>query len=69
MANAEITPELKEKILACQSIDEAIALVAEEGIQLSDEDLDAINGGFDPIGALLQKIVETRDKVTGNKSE
>ena len=41
----DLTPELKEKAQNCKSVDEIIALAKEEGVDLSDEQLDAIAGG------------------------
>ena len=40
-----ITPELMEKARACKSAEELTALAESEGIELSDEQLDAVAGG------------------------
>lgn len=41
----DITPEQREKIKACKTSEELVALAKEEGCELSDEQLDAISGG------------------------
>ena len=41
----DLSPELKEKALACKSGAELVELAEAEGISLSDEQLDAIAGG------------------------
>ena len=38
-------PELQEKLKACGTVEELIALAKEEGIELSDEQLDTVSGG------------------------
>lgn len=38
-------PELQEKLKACQSAEELMALAAETGVELSDDELDGIAGG------------------------
>jgi hypothetical protein len=42
----DLTPELREKALACKTPDELITLAKEEGMELNDEQLDAIAGGW-----------------------
>ena len=41
----DISPELREKALACKTPEEVIALAKENGAELSDEQLEAISGG------------------------
>ena len=41
----DLSPELKEKVAACQSMDELKVLAEEEGLSLGDEELEAIAGG------------------------
>ena len=41
-----LTEEQKEKVKACQTPEELIALAGKEGIELPDEVLDAVAGGF-----------------------
>ena len=41
----ELTPEQLEKARACRSADELAQLAREEGVELSDEQLDGIAGG------------------------
>ena len=39
-------PELQEKLKACETAEEQVALAEEQGIELTDEELDA----FEPTG-------------------
>ena len=41
----DLTPEQKEKARACKSADELIALANSEGIELTDDQVEAISGG------------------------
>lgn len=41
----DLSPELKEKALACKTPDELVALAKSVGVELTDEELDAISGG------------------------
>ena len=41
----ELTPEQMEKARACKSADDLIELAKSEGIELNDDQLDAIGGG------------------------
>lgn len=41
----EISPELIEKAKACKTDKELFELAREEGIELSDADLEAVSGG------------------------
>lgn len=43
----DLSPEQREKALTCKSLDELIELAKQEGVELSDEQLDAISGGLD----------------------
>ena len=43
----ELTQEQKEKVRECASADELMALAEKEGIDLSEEQLQAISGGSD----------------------
>ena len=45
MSLQRVTPELKAKALACETVDELVELATEEGYELSDEQLDSIAGG------------------------
>lgn len=38
-------PVLQEKLKTCQSAEELVALAAESGVELTDEELDGIAGG------------------------
>ena len=42
-----LTEEQKEKAQACKTPDEMLALAREEGYELSDEQLEAVSGGWD----------------------
>ncbi len=39
------SPELQEKLKACKTADELVALAKEQGLELSDEQLEALSGG------------------------
>ena len=41
-----LPPELKEKARSCESASELLALVEREGIELTDEQLEAVSGGY-----------------------
>lgn len=49
-----LTPEQKEKAIACTSPGELVALAQDEGIELTDEQLDAISGGWESDGKTNQ---------------
>ena len=40
-------PELQEKLKACKTTEELVALAKEEGVELSDEQIEVISGGVD----------------------
>ena len=42
----DISPELKEKARACKTPDEMLALAKKEGYKLSDEEMQAVSGGW-----------------------
>lgn len=41
----DLTPEQQEKVRACKTTEDLVALAKEEGYELSDEDLEAMAGG------------------------
>ena len=41
----DLSPEMKERALACKTADEIVSLAKEEGVELSEEQLEAIAGG------------------------
>ena len=41
----DLSPELQDKVKACNTAEELLALAKEEGYELSDEDLQGIAGG------------------------
>ena len=43
----DLTPEQIEKAKAAKSTDELLALAKEEGVELTDEQLEAVAGGGD----------------------
>jgi hypothetical protein len=43
----DLTPEQQEKVRACETTEEVLALAKEEGYELTDEDLDGISGGWE----------------------
>ena len=45
MNYADLTPELLEKAKACKTTKELVALAKSEGVELSDEQLEAVSGG------------------------
>ena len=45
MNSENLSPELQEKVKACKTPEELLALAKEEGYELSDADLEAIAGG------------------------
>ena len=42
----DLSPELKEKALACKTPEELLALAKEEGYELTDEEIESISGGI-----------------------
>ena len=43
---ASLTEEQKKKAAACKTLEELTAVLTEAGVELSDELLDAVNGGL-----------------------
>lgn len=43
----DLSPELREKALACKTPEDLIKLAQEEGVDLNDEQLQAISGGHE----------------------
>ena len=46
----DLTAEQKTKALKCKTPEEVLALAKEEGYELSEAQLQAISGGWDPLG-------------------
>lgn len=42
----DLTPEQMEKVKSCKSPEDILALAREEGFELSDKELEGINGGW-----------------------
>ena len=45
MRPEDLTPEQREKALACTSLEELMDLAKEEGLDLSDDEIEGITGG------------------------
>lgn len=45
MTFEDLSPELKEKALACKTPEQLLALAKEEGYELSDDELESLSGG------------------------
>ena len=43
----DLTPEQMEKAKACKTTEELLTLAKEEGVELSDEQLEGLSGGVD----------------------
>lgn len=43
----DLTPEQQEKVRACETPEDLMALAKEEGYELADEDLEGISGGWE----------------------
>ena len=43
----DLTPQQKEKAIACKSPEELLALAKEEGVELTEEQLESVSGGWD----------------------
>ena len=41
----DLTPELQEKVRACKTTEDILALAKEEGYELSQAELEAVSGG------------------------
>jgi len=54
----DLTPEQQEKARACKTPEDVLVLAKEGGIELTDEQLEAISGGWDEC-----------DTYTGNKHD
>ena len=42
----ELSAELQEKVKACKTPEEILSLAKDEGYELSDEELEAVSGGW-----------------------
>ena len=45
MSLENLSPELREKMQACETLEEAIELAKDEGVELTDEQVEEISGG------------------------
>ncbi|MBQ9020559.1 MAG: Nif11-like leader peptide family natural product precursor [Eggerthellaceae bacterium] len=46
MKYEDLSPEMQEKVKACKSPEELLALAKEEGYELTDEELEGVAGGW-----------------------
>ena len=54
----DMTPEMIEKIRGCETDEERMAFIEENGIELDDEQLDGIAGGvYDSLPVLSTKYI------------
>ena len=51
----DLTPELQEKVRACENTDELIELAKSEGVELTDEQLEMAGGGYWETGECTRK--------------
>ena len=47
MGYENLPDELKKKAAECETADELLALAAREGVELTDDQLEAVSGGVD----------------------
>ncbi len=50
------SPEQVEKAKACKTPEDILALAREEGYELSDEELDGLSGGWDPVQKAVDRL-------------
>lgn len=48
MSFEDLTAEQKEKALACKTHEELLAFAKEQGIELTDSQLESVSGGWGP---------------------
>ena len=60
MDYGDLTPEQMEKVRACKSTEDILALAKEEGYELSGDELDAVSGGADWTEGLPSECVPYR---------
>ena len=51
----DLTEEQKAKVLACKNTEELVALAKDEGVELTDEQLGAVSGGWTPCELTCRK--------------
>ena len=54
----DLSPELQEKVKACETPEELLALAKAEGRELTDDELEAISGGWAPFQNPLETLKE-----------
>lgn len=63
-----LTPEQQEKIKDCSTPEEILAVAQEEGYELSDDELDAVSGGWkEPCTTLNMGYCEPASSMSGLK--
>ena len=57
-----LTPEQREKVNACKTPEEILALAKSEGYELSDEQLDDISGGWKSDEEAMKDLAASKKK-------
>ena len=69
---SNLTPEMREKVLACKTPEEILALAKEAGRELTEEELEAVAGGGEGWTSIVQCPLclglntEKRTSILGN---
>lgn len=62
MTQIQLTPELQAKVKNCKTPEELLTLAREEGYELSDEELEAVNVGSWSFFDELKDLIDGCDK-------
>lgn len=64
LTSMDLNPELLTKAKACSTPEELVALVQDEGLELSDEVLEGVAGGdWDNCSILYERLGDMRDDI------